>query len=305
MVVRGPLDTEGRARAGKRLERVLDGLRHALRRDLGPLPGPARLPEPLVAFVLPDSTAYAARYPSRSGSPGRLLGHFDPAGLRLVVPAGAPEATLRHEGTHLLLEAAARGLPDPPDRMVWIHEGLAEWFAAAEAAATEGGPPRTGGVHRVWLDLLARDLEAGTAPPALHELLRVPYSAAEAQPERVARAYAGGWALVHFLMRFETNASGVLRVRPPGTPRGRHLQGLRRYVRAVLRGRSGPGTFHACLGTAEEPAGRRRLAERFEAYARWLVHKLRRGQIRDGRLLPWSAVPGGRPEDDRLRVPGG
>lgn len=99
--------------------------------------------------------------------------------------------TVRHEGFHQYLDAVAGEAP------AWLHEGLAEYWEAADFNKMRSRQAPVREDHRRFL----RRREVGLAP--LGEFLRQDAAAFQREP---ARHYAQAWALVYFL-RHSTRAN--------------------------------------------------------------------------------------------------
>lgn len=135
------------------------------------------------------------------GKSEHLLGYFVPAinQERLVFfdLAGNRQETvdvMYHEGTHFIIHLAE------PTVLVsrWIHEGCAEYFAAAtcDGKKFDFGLVQDGRLLH-FQDMIARD----RVLPMEH-LMKAsnPYREGEEPPEFDGECYAQAWTLVHFLM---------------------------------------------------------------------------------------------------------
>ncbi|HEX3999315.1 MAG TPA: DUF1570 domain-containing protein [Pirellulales bacterium] len=98
---------------------------------------------------------------------------------------------LRHEVTHGYLHSMVQNLP------LWLDEGLAEYFEV---------PRGTHGYHRVNIDDLTANLQAGRWRPDIHRL-----EALKSVAEMGRTEYAESWAWVHLLLETEPARRDLLR----------------------------------------------------------------------------------------------
>lgn len=112
--------------------------------------------------------------------------------LSVYAPWGEHVAVdLRHEVTHGYLHSMVQNLP------LWLDEGLAEYFEV---------PRGTHGYHRINIDDLLTNLQAGHWRPDIHRL-----EALKSVSEMGRTEYAESWAWVHLLLETTPERRNLLR----------------------------------------------------------------------------------------------
>lgn len=174
----------------------------ALRWDIIAKLGLTASDEPIHVYLFENAEQFKAFIHSRFPDFPDRRAFFIESDTRLSVYAQWGEhvaVDLRHEVTHGYLHSMVQNLP------LWLDEGLAEYFEV---------PRGTRGYHRVNLDDLTANFQAGRWRPDIHRL-----EALKSVSEMSRTEYAESWAWVHLLLETEPARRDLLRG---------YLAGLRR-----------------------------------------------------------------------------
>lgn len=306
----------------------LAGVRAAFKAEvLDPL-GRPEATKPVPVVVLASMQDYEV-YCSAGGGKGMgQLAHYEPSNNRLVIHKSCDMSTVLHEGTHQLVRSTVRRpLPWGADAF-WFNEGIAEWFGHARRVETKDGVIyETGLLDRNDVDpknatysgrlMTLEVLRQGRNPAwkdvrpfTLADLIRQTNDRKDAYSKegiegnaRTLAVYSQGWFLIYFLNRFDVTKDGVVKFGAPG----RYQEGWKKFLAATLDGAWNKDLFEKSLGLP--PGGMTKVSEEFDLYTRFVWRKIRKGHVKDQRLVPWTDAVDkdgkaiGKPEDDLLRAP--
>jgi hypothetical protein len=166
----------------------------ALRWDIIAKLGLTASDEPIHVYLFENAEQFKAFIHSRFPDFPDRRAFFIESETRLSVYAQWGEhvaVDLRHEVTHGYLHSMVQNLP------LWLDEGLAEYFEV---------PRGTHGYHRVNIDDLLANLQAGRWRPDIHRL-----EALKSVSEMSRTEYAESWAWVHLLLETEPARRDLLR----------------------------------------------------------------------------------------------
>lgn len=156
---------------------------NALRWDIVGKLGLTPSDEPIHVYLFENAEKYKAFIHSKFPDFPDRRAFFVESETRLSVYAQWGEhvaVDLRHEVTHGYLHSMVQNLP------LWLDEGLAEYFEV---------PRGTHGYHRVNIDDLMTNLQAGRWRPEIHRL-----EALRSVADMGRTEYAESWAWVHLLL---------------------------------------------------------------------------------------------------------
>jgi len=166
----------------------------ALRWDVIAKLGLTASDEPIHVYLFENAEQFKAFIHSRFPDFPDRRAFFIESDTRLSVYAQWGEhvaVDLRHEVTHGYLHSMVQNLP------LWLDEGLAEYFEV---------PRGTRGYHRVNIDDLTANLQAGRWRPDIHRL-----EALKSVSDMSRTEYAESWAWVHLLLETEPARRDLLR----------------------------------------------------------------------------------------------
>lgn len=166
----------------------------ALRWDIVAKLGLTASDEPIHVYLFENAEQYKAFIHSRFPDFPDRRAFFVESDTRLSVYAQWGDhvaVDLRHEVTHGYLHSMVQNLP------LWLDEGLAEYFEV---------PRGTHGYHRINLDDLAANYQAGRWRPDIRRL-----EALKSVSDMSRTEYAESWAWVHLLLETEPARRDLLR----------------------------------------------------------------------------------------------
>ena len=191
--------------------------------------GAASSPVPVAVYVFRSPEALAPYLPRRDGKPMHAAAYFQESedGNYIALSAAwnsDPRPIVYHEYLHQFMRA------NFPPQPVWYEEGVAEFYSKFR---TEGDEAQTG---RLREDLL-EELRSGGIMLPLEKLFAVGQDSPEYNEQaKQGLFYAESWALVHYLMRGNTER----------TPQ------LGRYLLLLQNGTPGPKAFREAFGFEPE-----------------------------------------------------
>lgn len=184
-----------------------------------------------------------ARYEKNTDAPEWLGGHFSTRKHRSFVYLNHPDflESLFHEFAHQILSAIAVRSVGPAadlgaDNACWFIEGMTAFYEGFER--TPGGNVEFGHAASDW-QTRVRGIAKKPALRRLDEFMKLTWEefvSTPDKPNRMMNVVAQSWALVYFL---ETNGSEADR------------DGLEKYFRRALAGRTGIEDARACFGDLE------------------------------------------------------
>ncbi|HYC77057.1 MAG TPA: hypothetical protein VEI02_05455, partial [Planctomycetota bacterium] len=261
--------------------------------------GLVRLDRPVPVLFFRDRERYED-FSRKSGNPvgPGVIAYFDWTTGRLVLNDGphGDYTTRLHEGAHQLMFAYTKRdkpleLKEFLKQSYWFHEGIAEWFGGSTRVNVDGKWKYEVGnlqVDRITETIGGIDRGRRFRLPAL---LGLTYGdRPRLNIGQTVLTYAQGWLVCYFCNHFNVDERGMVVLGKPG----KYAAGFEKYLHAELHGKTGKKTFMECLEL--DDAKLDAMADEFDLYTEWVLHKIKLRQFKDKKLIPWNEVTSKRGE---------
>ncbi len=190
-------------------------------------------------FIFMDSVSYH----TKTGASEFAGAHYDPGSEALMLPNDLPDmyGVVFHEGTHQLVDFAAKLRGKMSGRSFWFEEGIATNFEAFTRDKTTGkftigaisGLPKGD-----YLDRIKTMIRQKTYTP-FKQMVGMNYTegSKDPNPQQVFMNYAQSWSMVYFFYTYKN-----------GEYRGK----LEDYFIAEISGEGGKQAFEKIIGNPDE-----------------------------------------------------